>query len=103
MFTRHDNFIKKRRIGARCGAAAGVDGDDIMARFVNQPEAVAADAVHVRINHRDGGCRGDHCFECSAALAQYRESGLRGQRMRCDHHAAGGESGFGCHGRFADR
>ena len=37
------------------------------ARLVDQPEAVAADAVHVRIDHRNGGGCRDHGREARIA------------------------------------
>jgi hypothetical protein len=59
-----------------------------LARARDQPEAVASDAVHVRIDHRNGGRRGNHRFDGVAAFPQDAGGALRGERMRCDGHAA---------------
>ena len=45
---------------------AGIDADRGPAGFGDDPEAVAADAVHVRVHHRDGGGRRDHRLEAHA-------------------------------------
>lgn len=56
----------------------------------DEPEAVAAEPVHMRINHGDGGRRGDHCFDCASAFAQYGKRALAGQVMGGDRHPTGG-------------
>jgi hypothetical protein len=71
----------------RTGRAAGVDRHRIALRRHNQPEAVAADAVHVRINHGDGGGGGDHCLNGVAARAQYRQRAFTGEMVRRNRHA----------------
>jgi hypothetical protein len=51
--------------------AASVDADRFAARLGQNPEAVAADRVHVRIDHGNGGGHGDHGLGGAAALAQH--------------------------------
>jgi hypothetical protein len=55
---------------------------DAPGRLAHQPEAVAADSVHVGIGHRDGGRHGDHRFDGVAALGEDRLTGLGGEPMR---------------------
>jgi len=56
----------------------------------DQPEAVPADAVHVRVDHSKIGDRGDRRVERVAAGAQHVPSRGRRERMRGSHHAAAG-------------
>jgi hypothetical protein len=72
------------------GGPAGVDAGRRPARLRDQPEAVAADAVHVGIDHGDGRGGGDHGFDGVAALAQHGQPCLGGQMMGGDHHAPAG-------------
>ena len=54
----------------------------------NGPETIAADAVHMRIDHGNGGGGGDHGFHGVAALAQNGERRLGRECMRGNGHAA---------------
>jgi hypothetical protein len=47
-----------------------LDPNRFGARTRDQPEAVAADAVHMRIHDSNGRGSGDHRFDCVAAFAQ---------------------------------
>ncbi|MNG95662.1 hypothetical protein D3C79_547040 [compost metagenome] len=69
------------------GGTAGVNRDRIALRRNNQPETVAPQAVHVRVNHRDSGGRGDHRLNGVAAFAQDRQRAFAGEVMRRDRHA----------------
>ncbi len=60
------------------------------ARFVDQPEAVTAEPVHVGIDHPDGRRGRHHGLDRVAAVAQHLETGLGGQMVRCDDHSASG-------------
>ncbi len=53
----------------RTRRAAGVDSHRLAVGRQHQPEAVAAEAVHMGINHCDGGSRGDHRLKGVAAVA----------------------------------
>ena len=63
----------------------------------NQPEAVATDAVHVRIDNGDSGRRCDHGLDRVAAVAQHAGGALSRQCMRCNRHAATASDGIGLH------
>ena len=58
------------------GRAAGLDAVHAPARLAHQPEAVSADAVHVRVDDRDRRRHGDHGLDGIAALGQHRLAGL---------------------------
>ena len=80
-------------VGQRRGGAAGRDGHGLLARFVDEPETVTADGVHVRVDHRNGcGC-GHHGFHGVAAVAQHIAPGLCGQVVGRNKHAAQGGEG----------
>jgi len=72
--------------GATAGTAACIDSDWCSRGRNDQPEAVSADAVHVRVDNGNRRGRGDHRFDRVAAFAQDRDSGLRrkGVRSNCD-------------------
>jgi hypothetical protein len=56
--------------GCLCGGRpAGFDRNDRRIRTGDRPEPVAADAVHVRVDHGDRGGRRNHRFDGVAALA----------------------------------
>ena len=69
-------------------AAGGEDGPHRLPRLVQQPEAVAAQSGHVRIDRGQGGGHGDAGLDGVAALGQHRGGGL-------------GRLGMGCHGQAA--
>ena len=56
--------------------------------LAHQPEAVAADVVHVRIDGRDGRRHRDHGFERVATLGQDRAPGRNCHVMRRADRAA---------------
>jgi len=78
---------------------ARVDTQRRLARFVDQPEGVAADAVHVRIDRSDGGCRADHGFDGVATFFQDAGRAFGGKVMRGDGNAAAVGR---CHGTRRD-
>ena len=80
--------------GLRRGPAARIDRNRFRVRCADDPEPVAADGVHVRIDDGDGGGGGNHRLDGVAAFAQHRESGLGGEMVRSDDHAPGGGSGM---------
>lgn len=55
---------------------------------MNDPEAIASDRVHVRVDDCDGGRRGDHRFQCIAAFTQHIDSRFSGKRMGRDRDTA---------------
>ena len=61
-----------------------------LARLGDQPEAVAADPVHVGIDHRDGGRGRDHGLDGVAAFPQHRQAGLCREVMGGHDHATAG-------------
>ena len=63
--------------------------------IVNEPERVATDASHVRVQHRQGRAGGNRCIHGRAARPQYIDPGLRRQRMRASDHS------FWAHGDWA--
>ena len=79
--------IKRRRRG-RTRRTAGVYPDRIGARRGDQPEAVAAEPVHVGVDDRDGGGRGHRRLDRVAAFPQHREPGRCREPVRGDHHPA---------------
>ncbi len=80
----------ERGIGAPGGRTAGVDAHGRLSRLGDQPEVVAAQSVHMRIDHGDGGRRGDHGFDGVAAVLQYTQPCLGCQMMGGGDHAASG-------------
>ncbi len=80
--------IKPRR-GFRTGAARAHQRRDLAVRFAHQPEAVAADVIHVRI---DGGDRRRHRDHRLDRIAAFGENGAaildRGGMRRADDAAA---------------
>ena len=69
------------------GRSTGAHANGRTAGERNQPERIAANAVHVRIGHSDGRGGGDHCLDGIAAFAQDLCTGLRGKMMRSRDHA----------------
>ena len=76
---------------ARSRRAAGINGDRFAFRRHDKPEAIAAQPVHVRINHGNGGRRGDHRLYRAAAFAQYRQRALAGKMVGRNGHAVRGD------------
>ncbi len=79
----------ERHGGIGAGAARPHQGAHPSGALAHEPEAVAADVVHVRIDRGDRGRHGNHGFERIAALGKDRAAGLgRGAMGRGDHAAA---------------
>ena len=57
-------------------------------RLPHQPEAIAANVIHVRIDRRDGRSHREHRFNGVAAFGKDRAPVLDSGRMRCGHNAA---------------
>src|SRR5262249_2891671 len=72
---------------AAASRSAGLDADGRRSRPRDEPETIAADAVHMRVNHRDRRGGGHHGLDGVSALAQHRNSDLRRQMMRRAHHS----------------
>jgi len=69
-----------------------------------QRESVGTDAVHDRLDHCQGGSRGNRGIDRIAPAQQHAQSRLGGQRLRCGHdiasqhgHAAGWIGKFPVH------
>ena len=78
-----------REVGGGARPAGGVQrAKRPVASVVDQPEAVAADPVHVRVDDGDSGARGDGGVHRVAAPLEDRQSSLGGQRMGCGHEPA---------------
>jgi hypothetical protein len=71
------------RIGAR--AAGSYQRAHASRGFAHEPNAVAAELRHVRINRADARRHCDRGLECIAALGQHRASGFDGCVMRRGH------------------
>lgn len=63
----------------RSGGPAGVNGDGVSLRRHDQPEAIAAEAIHMGIDDGDGRRGSHHRFNGAAALAQDRQRALTGE------------------------
>jgi hypothetical protein len=63
---------------------------------VDEPDAVAADAVHVRVGHRDDGGGGDHRLDRGAAFGEDVAAGEGGGAVGCRKGGAEAE-GWGQH------
>ena len=81
--------------GERAGRPRGIEGVDAAARLAHQPEAVAAEAVHVRIDHGDRRRHGDHGLDRVAAGGQDRLAGLGGEPMGSRDGGGREDGGFG--------
>ena len=73
--------------GQRPGRAAGIDEARRPARLGDQHEGVAADRVHLRIDHRDGRRRRDHRLDRVAAGAHDLGRRFRRRPVRRHRHA----------------
>src|SRR5664280_1081128 len=77
------------RVRAIMGAARAHDGAHAAGRFADQPEAVAADMVHVRIDRGDRGGHREHRLDGVAAFGEDDAAVLdRGGMRRTDDAAA---------------
>ena len=90
-------------IGGGRGTARGVESAERFARgVVDQPHVVAADPVHVRVDHGDRRRGGDRGVQRVAATLKHRDAGLGGQRMgRRDETVRRARVGPGGRGRHA--
>ena len=68
--------------GALAGVAAGFDRAHAPAALADEPEAVAAEGVHVGIDDRDRGGHRDHRLDRVAALRENVAPRLGGQDVR---------------------
>ena len=85
----------QRRLGA--GAAGAHDGAHAAGRFADQPEAIAADMIHVRIDSGDRRRHGDHRLDGVAALGQDGAAVLDGCGVRRADDAAAVSGGVEIH------
>ncbi len=89
---KRNRAITRIAVGGRrdsaCRRTARIDSERRAVGRRDQPEAVAAEAIHMRIHRCDRRSRGDHGFDRVGAVAQRGNGTLCGQRMRCDGHAA---------------
>ncbi len=87
---RRDRLVLAVELGS--GACArrttSLDRTHAAAPFADQPEPVAADMVHVRVDRRDRRRHGNHGFDRVAALGQDRAPGFRRRMMRRRDDAA---------------
>jgi len=94
---------------ARGRAAAAVDvADSAGLGVVDQPERIAADRRHVRIEHRQHGAGGERGIDRRAAGAQHVDAGRGGERMGRGHQAVRRQRGrtacqYFCHEKLLDR
>jgi hypothetical protein len=82
----------------RAGAARAHDGTHAARRFADQPEAVAADMVHVRIDRGNRGRHRDHRLDGVAAFGQDGAAVLDRGRVRGGDDAAAMAGGVEVHG-----
>lgn len=82
----------------RAGEAAGLDRTGLAAGLADQPEAVAADRVHVGIDDGDRRGHRDHRLDGVAALGEDVAAGL-GRQMVRGRDGGGGENGVFGHVR----
>ena len=96
---RRDRFVFAIKLRPRvlAGAARRHQRADAPRRLAQEPEAVAADAVHVRIDDRDRRRHRDHRLDRVAALGEHRASGFRGRAVRRADDAAAMSGGVEVH------
>ena len=90
-------FAVKLRPRVLAGAAPSHQRADAARRLAEEPEAVAADTVHVRITHRDRRRHRDHRFERIAALGEHGAPCFGGRAMRRADDAAAMSGGVEVH------
>ena len=76
----------RRRPGAR--APCPHQRTHAARRLADQPEAVAADVIHMRIDRRDAGCHGKHRLDGVAPFGENCAAVLDGSRVGRANHAA---------------
>ena len=82
------SLLQRRERRAACGLAAAVEVFDLAGPgVVNEPERVAAQSRHVRIDHRQHGAGSDRSIDGRATRAQHVDAGRGRQRMRRGHDA----------------
>ena len=79
----------KRRQRSR--RAAGIDGNRFAAGGHDKPEAITAQAIHMGIDHGNGGRCRDHRFNRATAIAQHRQRALAGKMMGGNRHSVYGD------------
>ena len=70
------------------GAAGAHQRTHAAGRLADQPEPVAADMIHVRIDGGDRGRHGDHCLDGVAAFGEDVAAVFNGGTMRRADDAA---------------
>ncbi len=100
---RRDRLMLAIEIAPRLLArkARRLDRADATPRLAEQPEAVAADVIHVRIDGGDRGRHRDHGFDRVAAFGEHVAAGFGGGAMRRTNDGASMSSGMNIHGRNA--
>ncbi len=86
------------RLRPAAGHARRHQGADAARGLMDEPEAVAAEPVHVRIDHRDHRRHGDHRLDRITALGQDRVPGRDRGRMGGGDGAAPVSGGVKIHG-----
>ncbi len=66
----------------RTGTAHGDERAHAAGRLADEPDTVAADMVHMRIDHRNGRCHCDHGLDGVAALGKRHAPGFDGRLVR---------------------
>src|SRR5215207_4751156 len=74
--------------GALARKPGGIDHTHTAGTVTEQPEAIAANMIHVRVDDGNGRRHGDHRLERVGALAEDVASGFRGSVMRRSNDAA---------------
>ena len=87
----HAAFLKKFHARGIGRATARIqEGQVLFGCVVDQPESIASDPAHVRIDHVEDGIRGDGGIHGGPALFQDIDSGLGCQIVGGGHHSMGG-------------
>ena len=82
------SLLQRRQRRAAGRLAAAVEILDLPAAAVmDEPERIAAQPRHVRIDHRQHGARHDRGIDGRSAGAKHVDAGRGSQRMRRRHHA----------------
>ena len=86
--------------GLRAGAARGHQRAHAAVGFADQPETVAADVIHVRIDGGDRRSHGDHGLDGVAAFGEDGTAVFDGDVMRRGDDAAAVAGTMQIHGGF---
>ena len=79
-------LIKVESSGFR-GLPAGIDGDRWFPRFVNEPETITTDRVHMGIDRGNGSRSSHHRFHGVTAFFEDVPTGESGLVVGCDKHS----------------